>query len=106
MRSFRRLKRVALIAGLAGCVFAQPVVAQTYPTGNVNVIVAFAAGGIADAIGRLVAQKLSDSLKQSFVVENRGGAGGVVGAELVANAPKDGHTLLVVSLAITVNPWL
>ena len=54
----------------------------------------------------MVATHLSNRLGKQFVVDNRAGAGGVVGTELVANAPKDGHTLLVVSLAITVNPWL
>ena len=66
--------------------FAQPVSAQTSTSGNVNVIVAFAAGGIADAIGRMVGQKLTDRLKQSVVVENRGGAGGNLAARAVATA--------------------
>ena len=54
----------------------------------------------------MIATQLSDRLGKQFVVDNRAGAGGVVGTELVANAPKDGYTLLIVSLAITVNPWL
>jgi len=103
MAVFRSLGRVALIAGLAGCVITQPASAQTYPAGNVNVIVAFAAGGIADAIGRLVAQKLSDNLKQSFVIENRGGAGGNLAARAVATAAADGHTLLATTTALAVN---
>ncbi len=80
--------------------------AQDYPTKPVRIIVPFPPGAINDTVGRMVANHLSNRLGKQFVVENRGGAGGVVGAELVANAPKDGHTLLVVSLAITVNPWL
>src|SRR5687768_14174644 len=103
MAAFCRLGRVALIAGLAGCVIAQPASAQTYPAGNVNVIVAFAAGGIADGIGRLIAQKLSDNLKQSFVVENRGGAGGNLAARAVATSAPDGHTLLATTTALAVN---
>jgi tripartite-type tricarboxylate transporter receptor subunit TctC len=72
----------------------------------VRIIVPFPPGAINDTVGRMVGNHLTNRLGKQFVVENRGGAGGVVGAELVANAPKDGHTLLVVSLAITVNPWL
>ena len=80
--------------------------AQDYPTKPVRIIVPFPPGAINDTVGRMVGNHLSNRLGKQFVVENRAGAGGVVGAELVANAPKDGHTLLVVSLAITVNPWL
>jgi tripartite-type tricarboxylate transporter receptor subunit TctC len=83
-----------------------PAAAQDYPTKPVRIIVPFPPGAINDTVGRMVGNHLSNRLGKQFVVENRGGAGGVVGAELVANAPKDGHTLLVVSLAITVNPWL
>ena len=73
------------------------------PDQNVNVIVAFAAGGIADVIGRLVGQKLSESLKQSVVVENRGGAGGNLAARAVATAAPDGYTLLATTSALAVN---
>jgi tripartite-type tricarboxylate transporter receptor subunit TctC len=77
--------------------------AQTYPTQNVNVIVAFAAGGIADGIGRLVGQKLGERLKQNVVIENRGGAGGNLAARAVATATPDGHTLLATTTALAVN---
>jgi tripartite-type tricarboxylate transporter receptor subunit TctC len=80
--------------------------AQDYPTKPVRIIVPFPPGAINDSVGRMVATHLGNRLGKQFVVDNRAGAGGVVGAELVANAPKDGHTLLIVSLAITVNPWL
>jgi len=80
--------------------------AQDYPTKPVRVIIPFPPGGINDAVGRLVATQLSKRLGKQFIVDNRGGAGGTVGTELAANAPKDGYTLLVVSLAHTVNPWL
>ena len=73
--------------------------AQDYPTKPVRIIVPFPPGAINDTVGRMVGNHLSNRLGKQFVVENRAGAGGVVGAELVANAPKDGHTLLVVSLA-------
>jgi tripartite-type tricarboxylate transporter receptor subunit TctC len=72
----------------------------------VRVIIPFPPGGINDTVGRLVATQLSTRLGKQFVVDNRAGAGGVVGTELTANAPKDGYTLLVISLAHAVNPWL
>ena len=103
MIASRRFGRAALMAGLTGCVLAQPASAQTYPTGNLNVIVAFAAGGIADGIGRLIGQKLTDRLKQSVAIENRGGAGGNLAARAVATAAADGHTLLATTTALAVN---
>ena len=80
--------------------------AQDYPTKPVRVIIPFPPGAINDTVGRLIATQLSNRLGKQFIVENRAGAGGVVGTELAANAPKDGYTLLVVSLVNTVNPWL
>jgi tripartite-type tricarboxylate transporter receptor subunit TctC len=78
---------------------AQNVLAQGWPTKPVKIIVPFAPGGTSDTLGRLVAQKLSEQLKESFVVENRPGAGGAVGSELVSNAPPDGYTLVVSGVA-------
>lgn len=75
------------------------VFAQTWPNKPVRVIVPFAPGGSADTLGRLVSQKLADAFKQSFVIENRGGAGGVVGSEMAAKAAPDGYTLLVSGVA-------
>ena len=80
--------------------------AQDYPTKPVRVIIPFPPGAINDTVGRLIATQLSNRLGKQFVVDNRAGAGGVVGTELAANAPKDGYTLLIVSLVNTVNPWL
>src|SRR2546428_2456840 len=73
--------------------------AQPWPARPVKIIVPFGPGGSADTLGRLVGAKLADQLKESFVIENRGGAGGVVGSELVAKAPPDGYTLVVSSIA-------
>ena len=70
--------------------------AQDYPSKPVRIVVPFPPGAINDSVGRMVATHLSNRLGKQFVVENRAAAGGVVGAELVANAPKEGHTLLVV----------
>src|SRR6266511_2837653 len=66
--------------------------AQAWPAKPVRIIVPFAPGGTADTLGRLVAQRLSESFKENFVVENRAGAGGVIGSELVAKAAPDGRS--------------
>lgn len=73
--------------------------AQTWPARPVRVVAPFAAGGTADLLGRIVAGKLSESLGQSCIVENRPGAGGVLGSEYVARATADGYTLLVSGVA-------
>jgi tripartite-type tricarboxylate transporter receptor subunit TctC len=93
-----RLALAALL--LAGCT---PALAQTYPAQNINMIVAFAAGGIADVVGRLVGQKTGERLGRTVVVENRGGAGGNLAARAVAQAAPDGYTLLATTSAIAVN---
>jgi tripartite-type tricarboxylate transporter receptor subunit TctC len=74
--------------------------AQTYPAKTVRIIVGLAPGGGNDTMARLVAQQLSISLKQQFVVDNRGGAGGLIAAELFAKSPPDGYTLLLGNVAI------
>jgi tripartite-type tricarboxylate transporter receptor subunit TctC len=78
--------------------------AQTYPTKPVHVIVPFTPGSATDVVARTVAQALSTRMGQVFVVENRPGAGGTIGANLVAKAAPDGYTLLVNSSGHTVNP--
>nr|WP_217343770.1 tripartite tricarboxylate transporter substrate binding protein [Noviherbaspirillum sp. L7-7A]MBV0877852.1 tripartite tricarboxylate transporter substrate binding protein [Noviherbaspirillum sp. L7-7A] len=80
--------------------------AQEYPSRPVKLIVPFAAGGPADVYGRAVAQRLQDVLKQSFVVENRPGAGSLIGTEAVAKSAPDGYTLLLMSNTHTVNESL
>jgi len=72
---------------------------QAWPSKPVRVVVPFAPGGTADTLGRLVAHKLGETLKENFVIENRGGAGGVVGSDLVAKAAPDGYTLVVSGVA-------
>ncbi len=89
----------ALLCAAAGVTLAACAWAQDWPAKPVKIIVPFAPGGTADTLGRLVAQKLSEDYKQSFVVENRGGAGGVIGSELVAKSAPDGYTLVVSGVA-------
>ncbi len=92
-----------LFAGLLLMGAAAMAAAQTYPGRPLRVVVAFGPGGIADTIARLVGQKLSERFAQPVVVDNRAGAGGTVGAKLVAAASPDGHTLLVITAAVVVN---
>ena len=83
-----------------------PSWAQAYPTRPVRVVVGFPAGGPTDVIARVVAQKLSDSLGQQFVVENLGGAGGNTASGQVARATPDGYTIMTISTGFMVNPSL
>src|SRR3954451_10473486 len=80
--------------------------AQGYPNKPVRIVVGFTAGGPTDAIARIVAQRLSDSLGQQFVVENQGGAGGNTAAGQVARATPDGYTIMAISTGFVVNPSL
>jgi tripartite-type tricarboxylate transporter receptor subunit TctC len=95
-----RLRPSALtLLGLVLLGAAAAAHAQTWPAKTVRIIVPFASGGTADTLGRLVAQKLGETFKENFVIENRGGAGGVIGSELVSKAAPDGYTLLVSGVA-------
>ncbi len=82
------------------------LLAQAYPTKSVKIIVPFAAGGPADNYARFMAQRLQDDLKQSFVVENKPGAGSIIGTDFAAKSPADGYTLLMMSNTQTVNESL
>jgi tripartite-type tricarboxylate transporter receptor subunit TctC len=87
------------IAAAALALLAQHGWAQQYPVKPVRIIVPFAPGGSADTLGRLVAGKLTESLGQNFVAENRPGAGGLVGSEIASNSAPDGYTLVVSGVA-------
>ncbi len=101
----RMAAAAAVMTGLAG---ATPALAQAqdYPGRQVKIIVPFGAGGPADIFARQLAQHLSESMKQSFVVENRPGAGSIIGSDAVAKSAPDGYTLLVMSNTHTANESL
>ena len=86
--------------------FVSPASAQTYPVRLVEIVVPFAAGGGTDLIARVLAERLSDSLRQRFVVISRPGASTNIGTAAVANAPADGYTLLLTSISLAANPSL
>lgn len=88
---------LALAATMATLTIAHTAAAQTYPDKPVKLVLGFSPGGSADALARMVAQKLSESLGQAVIVENRTGAAGTIGAASVAKAPADGYTLLFVT---------
>lgn len=100
------LRWLAAGACAAGLLQALPAAAQTWPTRPIRIIVPFATGGSADVYARFLAQRLPDLLGQPVVVENRPGAGAVIGTDLVAKAPPDGYTLLLMSNTHTVNETL
>jgi len=80
--------------------------AQAYPTKPVRVIIVFPPGGSNDVVGRIVFQKMSDQMGQQFVIDNRGGAAGTIGSEVVANSPPDGYTIMVQSTTHVANAHL
>ena len=97
---------VLAACGLALAAPAVSVFAQAYPDRPIRFIVPFPPGGGNDIVGRIVAQKLAEGLKQTVVVDNRGGAGGTIGTDMTAKAPADGHTMLVNNISLAVNATL
>jgi tripartite-type tricarboxylate transporter receptor subunit TctC len=92
---------LALVLGASA-----PAHAQSYPAKSIRLIVPYAPGGIVDYIGRLMGQRLSDGFGQTIVVDNRPGAGGVIGIEIASRANGDGYTLVIMDPAIVINPSL
>ncbi len=97
------MRATLMFAGVALCAHAH---AQTYPQRPVRVIVPFSTGTAADIVARQLGSRLSDAWGQNVIVENQGGAGGVVGATTVARATPDGHTLLMAGINQAINPSL
>lgn len=101
--SAHRRQLLTCMLALAACT---GVGAQSYPQRPVKIVVPFATGGPADNYARFIAQRLQDAMGQSFVVDNKPGAGSVIGTDVAAKAPADGYTLLLMSNASTVNETL
>ena len=95
------LRAAALL--LLSCTLAG---AQEYPSKPIRLIIPFPPGGSNDVVGRMIATQMSEKLGKQVIVDNRAGAGGVIGTEVAAGSPPDGYTLLIVSIAHAVNPWL
>src|SRR3954462_13425030 len=99
------MRRISLVM-LMTCGSLAPVLAQDFPNHPLRIVVPFPPGGAADIIGRTISQPLMRSLGQNIVVENRAGANTAIGAEIVARAPADGHTLLIIAPSLTINPYV
>jgi tripartite-type tricarboxylate transporter receptor subunit TctC len=98
------LKSLGLLLALAA--FASPARAEDYPTRSIRLIIPFPPGGSNDVVGRIIANQLGQKLGQQVFVDNRAGAGGVIGTDLASKAAPDGYTLLVISVAHAVDPWI
>src|SRR5262245_14724303 len=96
----------AALAFAVACTLALPVSAQTYPNRAIRMVAPFAPGGATDFIARLVSQKLAERLGQQVVVDNRAGAGGNIGFEIVVRAAPDGYTLMIASNSYATNAAL
>lgn len=95
-----------LILGVAAALLCGDLSAQDFPSKNVRLVVPFPPGGAVDILARTLAQPLTRALGQNVIVENRPGGNTVIGAELVARAPADGHMLLLMAPSFTINPFV
>ena len=97
------MKTFALALSLA-LVGTGPVIAQDYPVRPIRLVVASSPGGASDILGRTLAYRVAEHFKQQVVVDNRSGGSGVIGTDIVAKAPPDGHTMLIIQPTLTINP--
>lgn len=103
----KRMRLALVVAAAAGlCAAAPAMAADAYPSRPIRVIVPQSPGGSTDVAARIVTDRLSEALKQQFVVDNRPGAGSLHGTDMVAKAAPDGHTLLVIAASLTITPAL
>ncbi|BDX21838.1 hypothetical protein TUM22923_11590 [Polynucleobacter sp. TUM22923] len=107
MKKDKFSRRLFLIASALTLAMPQLANAQSWPTKPIKLVIPFAAGGTTDILGRLLAQQLTKDLGQNVIVENKGGAGGNIAAEFVAQSAADGYTIMLASGSmLTVNPYL
>ena len=99
-----KLNRLRIAAAVALIAANCTALAQNYPARTIRMVIPFAAGGNTDSIGRIFAPKMAEILGQQIIIDNRGGAGGAIGTEIVMRAPPDGYTLLMASAGHTINP--
>jgi tripartite-type tricarboxylate transporter receptor subunit TctC len=104
MKSSTKTTRRRVLLGSSAAIVAGPVRAQGFPTKQIRLVVPYSPGGGADTTARLIQPKLQEALGQTVVIENRPGAGGMIGDEAVAKAAPDGYTLLIGAFAHAVNP--
>jgi len=97
------ISKAALTLLTSLCALAMPAAAATYPDKPIKMVIPFAPGGGSDFFGRIIAEKLGQRLGQTVIVENRGGAGGSVGTQYVANTPPDGYTIAFISNSFAVS---
>jgi tripartite-type tricarboxylate transporter receptor subunit TctC len=99
-----KLTRLGIAAVAGALALTIPAHAQNYPAKTIRMVIPFAAGGNTDIIGRIFVPKMAEIIGQQIIIDNRGGAGGVIGTEMVMRAPPDGYTLLMASAGHTINP--
>src|SRR5258708_29561661 len=103
-RSIAMLTLVRVVAALTAVAFSAVLHAQAFPNKPLRLVVPFPPGGGTDILGRILANKLSETLGQPVIVDNRPGGGGIIGSEIVAKSSPDGHTLLLSSASHAINP--